>query len=306
MIAVACALGAALCNALSTIFERMGVETAPPEASMRLALIRHALRRPVWLLGFAAMVSAFGLQVIALSRGQLTLVQPLLVTELVFLVFILRVWFAREVGPREVMGVLMTAAGLGTFLAVSQGSGGNSTPAVSLWVITSAICAGVVVLCVLLARRGSRAWRSACYGSAGAVAFAICAAYIKSMTAVAQQVGLLHMFEHFEPYAVAVTGVLGLFMAQNAFHAGPITASQASLVIVDPIVSILLGLELFDEPLRGSSGALVLDAVSLLVMSLGLLILCHSPLMVGANSDEPLGLIRRRKASRSLASDDGH
>ncbi|MGH9172344.1 MAG: DMT family transporter [Acidimicrobiales bacterium] len=288
MLAVVLALAAALCNALATIFERMGVQNAPREDSMHLSLIAHAVRRRVWLLGFAAMIAAFAFQVSALSQGGLTVVQPLLATELIFLVVILRAWFGRPFGRREATGLLLTVAGLATFLAVSDQGGGTALPNTAGWVIVSAACAGLVVAAVLLARTGSRPWRSACFGTAAAVSFALCAAFMKSSTTIAARVGDLHLFEHFEPYALAAAGLCGLFLAQNAFHAGPITASQASLVIVDPIVSIVIGVGLFNENVRDSTGALALDAVALLVMSLGLLVLCHSPLIVGHGADEPL------------------
>jgi len=114
-VAVVLALAAALCNALSTVFERIGVETAPADSAMRWKLMAHVLRQPVWYLGLLSMIGAFGFQVFALGQGGLTLVQPLLVTELVFLVLILRLWFGRTLGWREAVGVVLTVAGLATF-----------------------------------------------------------------------------------------------------------------------------------------------------------------------------------------------
>ena len=52
------AVAAALSNALCSVFQRMGVEDAPEESTMRLSLLAHAIRRGVWLLGFAFMVCA--------------------------------------------------------------------------------------------------------------------------------------------------------------------------------------------------------------------------------------------------------
>jgi hypothetical protein len=107
------------------------------------------------------------------------------------------------------------------------------------------------------------------------------------------------VFFHFEPYAIAVSGLSGLFLAQNAFHAGPITASQASLVIVDPIASIVIGVSLFGDNLRGSYGALALDAAALAVMSMGLFVLCRSPLIQTTGSNDTLVPQRRLRAAAS-------
>jgi drug/metabolite transporter (DMT)-like permease len=293
--AVAFALAAALCNALATIFERIGVETAPPDAGMRWKLMAHVLRQPVWFLGLLSMVGAFLFQIAALGQGGLTLVQPLLVTELVFLVVILRVWFGRSLGWREGAGVVLTVAGLATFLAVSNQGGGNTIPNSVGWLLMLVACAGAIVICVAMARVGSRPWRSACYGAAAAVSFAVCAAFMKATTGLMSSGGFTALFGHFEPYAIAVAGLSGLFFAQNAFHAGPITASQASLVIVDPIASIVIGVGLFGDDLRGTVGVLAIDALALAVMAVGLVVLCHSPLIVNTSAEDRL--VRRGDGS---------
>ena len=93
---------AALSNALTSVFQRMGVEDAPEESTMRLSLMAHAIRRGVWLLGFGFMICAFLLQAFALHIGRLSVVQPILTMELLFLVFILGTYFrfAISIRPR--------------------------------------------------------------------------------------------------------------------------------------------------------------------------------------------------------------
>lgn len=283
------ALAAALFNALATIFERIGVETAPAEAQLRWQLMAHVLKRPIWFLGLGAMVGAFLLQAAALSQGSLTVVQPLLVTELVFLVIILRVWFRRVLGWREGLGTVLTVAGLGTFLAVSNQGGGNTLPSAVGWLLVITASLGAIAVAIGLTRFGSRSWRSAWFGAGAAVAFALSAAFMKSTTTLVARGGFPHVFTHFEPYGIAVMGMAGLFLSQNAFHAGPITASQAALLIVDPIASIVIGVGLFGDNLKGSFSALALDAGALAVMSAGLFVLCHSPLIVGTTDEDRLG-----------------
>src|SRR5580698_5583785 len=103
------ALGASLANALTSIFQRMGVEDAPASATLRLGLLTYALRRKVWLLGFALMIVSFALQAGALHLGRLSEVQPILTTELVFLVIVLGIWFGFSIGTREWIGVVATS-----------------------------------------------------------------------------------------------------------------------------------------------------------------------------------------------------
>jgi len=287
-VAIVLALAAALCNALATILERMGVETAPAGSSLSWRLVNHVLHRPIWFLGLLSMSLAFLFQAAALSKGGLTLVQPLLVTELLFLVVILRVWFGRPLGWREALGCLGTVAGLGVFLGESNQGGGTTMPGGGGWAIVIVACATAVGASLVLAPRGSRAWSAAWYGAAAGISFALCAAFVKSATSLLGHGGFAFLMEHFEPYAIIVAGAGGVILAQSAYHAGPITASQASLLIVDPIVSIVIGVGLFGDNLRGGAGALALDAASLAVMSAGLFVLCHSPLIVSTTADERL------------------
>lgn len=287
-LAILFALAAALCNAMATIFERLGVESAPESPGLSPRLIAHVLRRPIWFIGLASMGAAFAFQAAALSEGGLTLVQPLLVTELLFLVVILRVYFGRPLGWREAAGTLGTVAGLAVFLGVSNQGGGTSLPSVGEWLLVIGTAALAITAAVALSGRCSRSWRAAWLGSAAGVAFALSASLTKSATTLLARGGAGFMFSHFEPYAVAVVGTVGLLLAQYAYKAGPITASQATLLIVDPIASIVIGVGVFGDDLRGGLSALTLDAVALAVMSAGLAVLCHSPLISSTLAEERL------------------
>lgn len=306
MVGIPLAVLAALCNAITTIFERLGVETAPPEDGRGLKLLGYAMRRPIWWVGFAAMLGSFAFQTVALGFAELSVVQPLMVSELVFLVVILRVWFGVPLGWREAVGTVLTVAGLASFLALTNQGGGNTFPSTSGWVFVISACAGAVAVCIACTRlRGSRAWRSAWFGAAAAICFALNAAFIKATTILFSQ-GFWHIFGHWQPYGIVVAGVAGLVLTQESFHAGPITASQATLTIVDPISSVIIGVGLFGDQLRGGIGALALDAGALLIMVIGLLVLTQSPLIAGSVEREHLGRARvaltERKEREAAAS----
>lgn len=281
LLAAACALS----NALASVLQRMGVEDAPEDATLRLSLITHALKRGVWLCGFGFIIATFVLQAIALHIGSLSQVQPILTTELVFLVLILATWFRFGVGWREWFGCMAAAGGLAGFLAFGQPGGGDLLPTTKSWFVAGSVCAGVVVLAVLLALRGPRWWRAAMFGAAGAMGFAFTAALMKTMSDYVAT-GWTHMFSHWQTYAVAVCGVGALFLAQNAFHAGPIAASQSALVLVDPLASIVIGIAIYGDSLRTAGAYGPLEAVSLLVMFLGVASLAHSPLVSGTKGDD--------------------
>jgi len=275
---------AALSNALTSVFQRMGVEDAPEDATMRLSLMAHAIRRGVWLMGFGFMVLSFLLQSVALHLGTLSVVQPILTMELLFLVAILGTYFRFSISVREWIGAGAIAFGLGGFLYFSAPGGGTATPTNLDWIVVGSCTVGLILLAVVATRWGARWWKAAMFGTAGAISFAFTAALIKVVSNYATT-DWVTMFEHWQTYGVAVFGLLGLFLTQNAFHAGPLAASQSTLVLVDPLVSICLGIALFGDSLRTSGAYGPLEAFSLLVMFLGAIFLSNSPLITGMKGE---------------------
>ena len=293
------AVMAALSNALTSILQRMGVETAPADTTMRLSLITFALRRKVWIAGFLLMIAGFLLQFLALHFGHLTQVQPVLTLELPFLVAILGIWFRNKLGWKEWVGSMAAAGGLAAFLALATPGGGNETPDLDTWgLVAAAVVAGGSVA-VLMTRFGSPAWRAAWFGVAGAIAFALTAAVIKQMNDEIGK-GWGHAFTTWTPYALAVCGLAGMFLAQNAFRAGPVTASQSALVIVDPLASIAIGIGLFGDSVQTGGGRLVGEILAMLVLVAGVFSLARSPLVVHVKTEDgedPHMLSSRRSRS---------
>jgi drug/metabolite transporter (DMT)-like permease len=281
----ALALGAALANALTSVFQRKGIEQAPAGTTLRLSLITYALRRGIWLAGFALMIVSFLLQAVALHFGRLSEVQPILTTELVFLVIVLIVWFGFTMGRREWVGVLALCAGLAGFLYFADPVEGSLSPPLWEWAVAIGACGGAIVVAVLLALRGPRWWRAAMFGTAAAISFALTAACTKVVSGFAAS-DWTSLYRHWQTYALAFFGVLAVFLVQNAIHAGPIVASQSTIVLVDPLASILIGVGLFGDDLRTTGAWGPLEALSLLVMFAGAVLLAHSPLVAGLKAGD--------------------
>lgn len=278
------AVAAALCNALTSVFQRMGVEDAPEDTTMRLSLMAYAVKRGVWLLGFGFMICAFLLQAFALHIGRLSVVQPILTMELLFLVAILGTYFRFQISLREWAGASAIAFGLSGFLFFAAPGGGTAIPTNLGWIVVGGASILLICVTVIATRWGPRWWKAAMFGSSAAIAFAFTAALIKTVSDYAAN-DWVTLFEHWQTYGVIVFGLLGLFLTQNAFHAGPLAASQSTLVLVDPLVSICLGIALYGDSLRTGGAYGPLEALSLLVMFMGAVFLSNSPLITGIKSE---------------------
>ena len=140
------ALMSAFANALTSILQRMGFEDAPDDSTLKLSLLTHALRRGVWPLGFGFMVASFLLKAVALHLGDLSQGQPILTTEMLFIVLLPATWFRFRVGLRERLGCAAAAGSLAGFLVCAQPGEGDLVPTTLGWVVVASICVGVMTL----------------------------------------------------------------------------------------------------------------------------------------------------------------
>jgi len=294
------AVAAAFVNALSAIFQRIGVQNAPADTVMSIRLIRHAFSNAIWFAGLGMVALGFLFQAVALRFGQLSAVQPIVTTELLFLVLVLGVWFRYHLTWREWGGSIAAAGGLATFLVVAAPGGGDVVPGRHSWIIVFVVVGAASAACVGLGFTGPRWFRAAMFGASGAVLFALSAALTKQFTTLITE-GWGHVFTNWDPYALVATGVLGLFLIQSSFHAGPVTASQAALTILDPMVSVVIGIYLFHDRLDTAAWRLPVEVAGIIVVVAGVILLSTSPLVAGAKDESGAGDKLVRQPRRGAA-----
>ena len=93
------------------------------------AFIARALRHPLWIIGAVADIGGFVLHALALRLGPLTVVQPLLVSSIVFSVVLRELLERRWPRRSELVWATALTIGLVMFLAISVPSGRLSQPA---------------------------------------------------------------------------------------------------------------------------------------------------------------------------------
>ena len=246
-IAITCALVTALANGLGVTTQHIASTSAPPQ-QRGWRFVTYLFRHPLWLVGWLAMGGSLLFQSLALHFAAMSLVQPLLVSELVLTLVLRRVWLRQRVPRRAWTASVLTAMALGVFLVATTRSASN--PAHSLrWAQPGLWCAVVVVVLVLAGMRGPSGRRAAFWGSATAILWALEAAYIKECTNLITRVGYAGLLTRWPFYAFIVCGVAGLLTEQSALHVGPLRSSQTAIVIIDPVASVFLGAWVFGERL---------------------------------------------------------
>ncbi|WP_310716743.1 DMT family transporter [Streptomyces lydicus] len=249
--AVLFALLAAASNALATVLQRRAARTVPLARGLRLGLLVDLLHRVAWLGGMLAVIAAACFQALALSQGALSVVQPLFVLELPLALLIGRLVLGGRIPRGGWVGVTLIVVGLGSALAAAAPTIGTDHAPFSRWILALAVCAGVIATAVGGAlRHGAGGVRAACFAASAAVAYALTAALMKDATHAWQTGGAAVFFASWQTYGFALVGVLALFLFENAMQSGPLTASQPVLTLGDALVSLSLGVTLFDERVR--------------------------------------------------------
>jgi hypothetical protein len=275
ILTVVFALAAAFCNGANVITQH-SASIGAPKREKGLHLVGYLFRQPLWLLGWVAAVGGFVFQAIALGGGQLSVVQPLLVTELVFVLLMRRMWFRQDIAPAAWAAAAVVCVAIGVFLAVAEPTGGQPNPATGEWLSALLAFGGAIALLTLAGMRGSPLRRTAAFALAGALAWALMAVFIKATTDAVSMFGVLGMLSRWPVYALAVAALCGTLLEQAALHAGSLSVSQPLLVVVNPLASIALSVWLFDEHFTSSPARIVIAVASFAAMAAGVVALSRT------------------------------
>ncbi|MEU2896393.1 DMT family transporter [Streptomyces sp. NPDC001273] len=246
------AVGAALSNAFATVLQRKAALSVPRSDKLRAGLMLDLLRRPVWLVGIAAVIAAAVCQAVALATGPMTIVQPLFVLELPLALVIATVLLRGRLSRSGWAAVCAVVAGLAVALLAASPEGNRTHAPMDRWIPALAVCAALLAGLVIVAlRRPEGRGRAACFGLATAVSYAVTAALMKTSMHTLDDGGVTAFLTTWQTYGFALFGMAALFFLENAMQAGPLVASQPAITLGDAGVSLALGITIYEEHVRG-------------------------------------------------------
>src|SRR5262245_6815801 len=147
------ALIAAFCFALAAALQQKGALNLPEISLRNPASLARLAGQTMWLLGTAALLTGYVFQAAALDRGRLAIIQPLLVTTVVFALPLGYFLTRQHVGRRELIGAAAIVVGLALFASFGDPAGGRENAPGSEWAVAIAI---IVALCGVLLAFGGR------------------------------------------------------------------------------------------------------------------------------------------------------
>lgn len=261
---VATALASALFAATSSILQHHTARRAPEGRTHRL--LGHLVTRPLWIAGLVAAFVGLVLHVVALAGGQLAVVQPLLISGVLFALPISAVLEGRRPSGREWLLALVLVAGLAMFLLAARPSEGRVKLDADVLAWSTILVSGVIVVITAVAMRWAHGHRSGLLGTAAGIGYGLVAALLKEATAL-YRTGFLHLLTDWPLYALIAVGAASIGLTQMGYRAGPLAKSMPALTVTDPAASVALGVLAFQERLSGAPLAVALQVVGFVVMA---------------------------------------
>lgn len=246
---------------------------APAEMTGSFRLIGHLLQRPRWLLGMVASLLGFALHAVALRFGPLVLVQPLVVTGLMFSL-LFRAALDRRLPERGVLcWAAVTAAGLAVFLTSSSSSTGRVLVDTPRALVTLGVGLVVVVVATRVGtlRPPASSSSGVLLGVAAGIVFGLLAGTLKAATG-ALTVGN-SLADDWPVLGVLALSLVGFLLNQRAYHRAPLVSVLPILNTLNPVVSVVFGVVAFAEQPSGEVLALIGQAVGLIATLTGVFFL---------------------------------
>ncbi|MGH9069367.1 MAG: DMT family transporter [Acidimicrobiales bacterium] len=247
----------AFLNAWSAVVQRRVAGKPSRQDLFSRNFIVNLTKNKLWLSGLALQILAFLAQAAALREGSITVVEPLMTADLVFLMFLLRWRFRFKPSVREWSAVLALAIGLSGLLLAADPRGGNIQIDNWRWAIAG-VAGAIAIFCssLMVRRLSSRKVRAALAGTAAGINFALNAAFTKLVVGEFSH-GINAVFTSWPLYALAISGIISMIVMQSAYASGSLAESQPAIEITDPLISIVIGVMLFGDVIDHSVAALV-------------------------------------------------
>jgi hypothetical protein len=169
------------------------------------------------------------------------------------------------------------------------------------WILASLANLGVIVLLFLAAKaHPAPTARAGFLGLAAGFGYGLTAAFTKGMADQFNSGGVPGVLTSWQLYATVTAGVTSAFLLQNAYQAGPLTASQPGITLVDPIVSTLWGVVVFGEQVNHGV-LLALTPLPLIAVAGAVLALSRSPVLHLTQTGEDRTKTARQQADLARA-----
>ncbi|MFI0462609.1 DMT family transporter [Saccharopolyspora sp. 5N102] len=274
VIAVPAAVVGAASFGLASAIQHRVTKQVPEVRTLSPRMLFDLVRKPIWVLSIVTVLVGLSLQVVALAFGPLVLVQPLLVTSVLFGAGFAALLAHRKMDLVLALGGLACVGGLSAFLVLGRPSG-QGAEFTGASILPLALALGLLVVLSLVAAR----WLPGEVGVIGmavatGVLYGVTAGLIKVVAGQFRSGGLAEPFQHWTLYAVCVIGPMGFLLSQQTFQRGRLMSpALAVITTVDPLVAAAIGVNWLGERIESSPAILAGEVIAVVVIIGGIVVL---------------------------------
>ncbi|MEU5656045.1 DMT family transporter [Streptomyces sp. NPDC047737] len=279
VLVIVLSVGAACCLGFGFVLQQDAARRAPLRDFLSPRLLLDLMRVPSWLVGIGLMVCGMVLGALALGQGEVSVVEPLLATNLLFAMALSRHRTGQPLGRQGWGGLALLAGGVTAFLLAGQPRGGDAvTAALRHWLVIGVV-AGLALLLTACARHPRTRGTPVMLGLAAGLLYGLQDALTRVSGERLTEDGWGALLTSWQPYAVLVMGLTGLLLVQSAFEAGPLRESLPALTAAQPLSGIVCGIGFLGDQVRTDPAALAWQAVGLAAVVAGIVLLGLHPAM---------------------------
>jgi drug/metabolite transporter (DMT)-like permease len=292
----------AMANATGNALNRKASRDEPQKVAFSWKLFADLIHKRAWLSAVGLMTVSFILASAALGTGQLASVQLIIVLELPMTLIGGSLILGSRLAVRDWVAVAAMTLGVIALLGLLDPRPGPAKAIDPLlWILGGAANFGAILVLFLAARAHPHpAARASLLGLAAGFGYGLTAAFTKGMADQFNSGGIPAILTTWQLYACVAAGVLSAWLLQNAYQAGPLTASQPGITLVDPIVSTLWGVVVFGEQINHGM-LLALTPLPLIAIAGGVLALSRSPVLHLTQTGQDRTKTRRKVADMAGA-----
>lgn len=271
-LAAVLALVAAFAFAATSVLQHLSAAAAPRGRPLSIRLLVALARNWRWQLSIALDIVGAAGYAAAVHIGSLLLVQLVLISGLVFAVFLRAAVQRRWPGRAALLAAVGSSVGLALLIATLRPHGGVEsvsfvTAAPALLAVTAA-----AVGCIVGSLPLSGAGRAGLLAAAAGIALGASGFLLKIATTDLARYGIGVVLD-WSAWGVAITGVVGTLLIANAYQSSELALPLTVLSLTEPLVASVLAVTVLQEqgtvgrgdlPMLAAVGVLVAGSIVLL------------------------------------------
>jgi hypothetical protein len=270
-------LAAALLG-VAFVLQQEAAQQAPEAHFLRIQLLADLLRRPRWIAGVITMVAGQVLSAWVIGHMVLSLVEPLIATNLLFALLLAGPLSGQAVHKTEVAGALILMAGVAALsLARSVPAPAVYVGSYAYWPLAGAVVAFLAAVFAGLGLRHSAGQRAILTGTSAGLVFGIADAITRRTVQILDTGHLAALLTTWLPYALVAVSLVGIWLMESAFNAAPLHSSLPGITAAEPVAGIVLGIVVFRDSVRVSPGDIALEICGVIALLLGVIMVARAP-----------------------------